>query len=102
MVILFPLADDFHLIAGFAPAALDNTGKNAFSGHNAIAHLLIDSAAMVTFLADLRHFQNHIIAFEAGADRQAAEIDTLHDQVFAKGAMVHLSAAGTKRLDLVV
>ena len=51
------------LVADRNFTAVQNSGEDAFTRHNAIAHLLINRAVIVAFLADLRYLEKNFAAF---------------------------------------
>jgi len=82
-------------------AAVEHLREDALFRHDALAHGLVDRAAGVALLADLRELQNDVVAAEARAERQRAEVDARDDEVFPKGPVRHLRAARAKGFDLV-
>lgn len=75
-----------HFIAHVNRAGLQNAGKNALARHDAVAHLLINLTMAVTFLANLRHFQQNTSAAQQRSHRQGAKIKAIDHEVFAERA----------------
>ena len=90
-----------HFVSDGDRTWLKNTGENTLVRHDALAHLLIYLAVGVALLANLRHFQQHIVAAQERADRERAEVKALHDEVFAERAGDNVRPAGVERRYLV-
>ena len=98
-----------HLVAHMESAAVEHTGEHALVGHDALAGLLFDDAVVVAFLADLGHLQHDLTDLKAAGDGQIAEIEPLHNEVFAKGTVIDpdllaevLDLFGAEQADLTV
>ena len=86
-----------HDIARADDAAFEDAGKYAFPGHDAIADGFIDGTMVVTFLADLGHFQQDVATAQQRPYRQGREIEAVDDEIFAESAEFHLAAAAAER-----
>ena len=80
---------------------MQHTAEHAFTGHDTLAHFLIDRAAGVALLADLRELKNHITALEFRSDGERAKIKPGDDEIFSERAEFHLRAPRAERLDLL-
>ena len=81
---------------------MEHAGEDALARHDALAHLLIDRAAGVALLADLRELEHDVVAAKLRADGECAEIITLDDEIFAERAVDDLGAARAEGFDLLV
>ncbi|MPM22489.1 hypothetical protein SDC9_68944 [bioreactor metagenome] len=79
--------------------AAQNPAEHPFPGHDAVAHGLIDSAAVMTFLSDLGQFQKYLAALKAGAQRQAARVKTFYNEIFAERAILDFGTLCAEFLD---
>ena len=74
-------------------AFLQNPGKHAFARHDAVSGLVVDSAFIVTFFADLGDFDlNRISQLNPGAQRQCFPINTSGGNVLRKIAKGYIEA----------
>ena len=80
-------------------ASMKNSRKNALSRHDAVAHLLEDCAAVMAFLADLRHLKNYIVASKFRSHRKFGKIKTFDYQVFSKSTVFDLGTFCAEFLD---
>ena len=87
-------------VAHLHHAFRQHPGKDAFPGHDAVAHQLPDGAALVAGLADLGDFQEHVVSHpQARAHRQVHHFQAVHRQVFSEIAGLHLGAHGHHLVD---
>lgn len=77
--------------------------EDPFLGHDAIASLVIDGAAIVTLLADLGDLQQDGLAdSQPAADRQGHEIDPFGGEIFGKISGTDLKPHGDHFVDALL
>ena len=82
--------------------ASHNLRKYALAGHDTVSHPLIDLTVIVTFLANLCQFQNHLIKIKSAAHRKGAQIRSFHDQIFSKSAEGDIRPLPAKFFDFFI
>ena len=63
---------------------MEHFAEDALSRHDAVAHLVVDGAAGMAFLADLGELEHHVARAESRANRQALQVEALDDDVLAE------------------
>ena len=76
--------------------------KDSLPRHDALPHLLEYGAAMVAFLSDLGHFQDHVAAAEFRPHWKRSEIKAVYHKIFSKSAVLYFSAPSAEFLDLII
>jgi hypothetical protein len=90
-------------VAGLNAPAADDFSEDALPRHNAVAHLLADSAGGVAFLANLREFQDDLFTHvKPGADGYGSEFDALGGDIFREVAVIQLEALVAHFIDAFV
>ena len=88
--------DNTDFIAGGDCAAFNYFAEDAFFRHDAFAHFLEDSAADMTFLANLGYFQHDFFPhFDFRADGDRNKVDSLRSQILGKSAGAEVQAEFT-------
>src|SRR5210317_53669 len=91
---------DFQAITSLYQAAIYNSGKDTFPGHDTITGLMIDGTTIVAFLADLSHFQQDgVTDTQARSDRQSIEVHPLGCQILGKITGAHIEACRSHLID---
>lgn len=90
----FRLSGDRYFVAFSKGAAFQHFAEEAFAGHYAVAHLVVDGAMRVAFFADLREFKQYVAGTQARAYGERFQIESFYDQVLAERPVFNVGSCG--------
>lgn len=86
-------------ISGGNVSSSSDAGKDPFSGHDTVSRLMVNGAALMALLADLRDFEKGILSdFEDGSEGEGTEVDATGREVFGEVPRTDIESGGSHLL----
>lgn len=89
----------FHHISRVHSSAMQDSGKHALPGHNTISHRVEYLAVVMALLANLRHFQKHVITAQACPHGQGRKVNAVHNKIFPEAPVRNHGSSGPECLN---
>ena len=85
-----------NLVTRMDHSLLEDLRENSLARHDAVTHLVVDSAMAVTLLSDLREAEQRAAYTNLRTDGDRPEIKTFHDEIFAESTEIDICSLFAK------